>query len=405
MRSIFVDNDIPRLLAVKVLRSFIPGIVWSPISSARVANLAEPSLPGRRWIRVRNRQCGICGTDLSLLFVKGSPAIGPAALPANKRFYLGHEVVSDVVEVGEGVTRLRPGDRVVMQSRHAGRNCFSQEINPPCRFCAQGQTRLCENASLKIGPEGIGGGWSEGYTAHESEVYRVPKELDDDQALFIEPMAIALHAVLRRRPLPGDHVLVIGAGTIGLLTAQAARAVEPDCRVTLLARYPHQEEVARTLGIESIVRDGDVYAELARISGAKHYRAPMNRGMFLGGFAIVYDCVGSRTTISDGLRWARAGGAVVMVGITLNEMRVDLNPIWYQEVDLIGAGFFGMETWGRSSEDTYDIVVDMIGDGRLRHTGMITHRFPFAQYKTAIATASDKHSGSIKVILTLSPSG
>lgn len=405
MRSIYVDTAIPRLLAVKTLRPVLPGIIWSWISSARVEDLPDPPLPGPRWIRVRNRQCGICGTDLSLLMVKGSPRIGPAALPANRRIFLGHEVVSDVLEVGEGVTRFRPGDRIVMQSRHAGRNCYSQEIDPPCRSCAQGHLQLCENASLGKGPEGVGGGWSEGYTAHETEVYGVPDDLDDDQALFIEPMAIALHAVLRRRPRPGDHVLVIGAGTIGLLTAQAASAVEPECSVTLLARYAHQKQAARGLGIENIVRGADVYDRMAGITGAKYYRAPMNKGMLLGGFDVIYDCVGSRGTIRDGLRWARARGGVVMIGVTLSEMMVDLNPVWYQEVDLIGAGFFGMEQFGGNVMNTYDIVVEMIRDGRLRHDGMITHRFPFSQYKRAIAAASDKDSGSIKVILDISRAG
>lgn len=405
MRSIFVDTALPRLLAVKALRPVLPGIVWSPISSTRVADLPDPPLPGPRWLRVRNRQCGICGTDLSLLFVQGSPGIAPAALPANRRIFLGHEVVSDVVEIGKGVTHFKVGDRVVMQSRHAGRNCLSQEIEPRCRFCAQGQTRLCENASLGVGPEGVGGGWSEGYTAHETEVYGVPDDLDDDQALFIEPMAIALHAVLRRRPRPGDHALVIGAGTIGLLTAQAARAVEPACKVSVLARYAHQEEAARRLGLESIIRGGDLYAELAEIAGARHYRAPMNKGMLLGGFEVIYDCVGGQATLTDALRWARAGGAVVMVGITLNDLKVDLNPIWYQEVDLIGAGFFGLEEWKGSTADTYDLVVDMVRAGRLRHEGMISHRFPFSMHRRAVATAADKHSGSIKVVLTFPEGG
>jgi threonine dehydrogenase-like Zn-dependent dehydrogenase len=401
VRSIFVDTAIPRLLAVRTLRPILPGIVWSPISSARVQDLPDPALPGPRWIRVRNRQCGICGTDLSLLLVKGSPRIGPAALPANRRIFLGHEVVSDVVEVGKDVTRFRVGDRVVMQSRHAGRNCYSQEIDPPCRSCAQGQVQLCENASLGVGPEGVGGGWSDGYTAHETEVYGVPDDLDDDQAIFVEPMAIAVHAVLRRRPQPGDRVLVIGAGKIGLLTAQAAKAVEPGAKVTILARYPHQEQAAKRLGIDSIVRGGDLYAELAEIAGAKHYRAPMNRGMWLGGFEVVYDCVGSPTTIIDALRWARADGTVVMVGFTLGELKVDLNPIWYQEVDLRGSAFFGMEHWEGRLTHTYDIVVDMIRDGRLQCAGMITHRFPFSEYKQAIATATEKRSGSIQVVLSL----
>lgn len=94
-----------------------------------------------------------------------------------------------------------------------------------------------------------------------------------------------------------------------------------------------------------------------------------------------------------------------MVGFTLDALKVDLNPIWYQEVDLIGAGFFGVEDWEGSRVHTYDIVIGMIRDGRLQHAGMITHRFPFSQYKRAIATASDKQIGSIKVILTFSQAG
>src|SRR3990170_562313 len=159
MRSIYVDKNIPRFLAVKAMGRAWPGVVWSPLSHARVNRVPDPPLPGPRWIRVRNRQCGICATDLTFLFGRASPGVAPVALPGNVRFYLGHEVVGDVVETGAGVRRFREGDRVVMESRFAGPNCLTQEIEPPCRFCAEGQTRLCENASMRRGPVGAGGGW------------------------------------------------------------------------------------------------------------------------------------------------------------------------------------------------------------------------------------------------------
>jgi threonine dehydrogenase-like Zn-dependent dehydrogenase len=148
MRAIYIDKNFPRALTVKYLKRPWPGVVWSPLSHARVVDVPEPDLPGPRWLRVRNRQCGICASDLSLLLVKADPAAAPLALPGNSRIYLGHEVVGDVVEVGPKVTGIRPGQRVVMESRYTGPTCFSQEIEPPCRFCAAGDTRLCENASL-----------------------------------------------------------------------------------------------------------------------------------------------------------------------------------------------------------------------------------------------------------------
>lgn len=401
MRTIFVDKIIPRMLAVKLLRPIWSGVIWTPLSAARVAEIEEPQLPGPRWLRVRNRQCGICGSDLSLLFVKADPTVGLVALPGHKRFYLGHEVVGDVVEVGPEVARVHIGNRVVMSSRHSGPNCYTQGIEPVCDHCADGQMRLCVNASLGRGPEGTGGGWGDGYTAHETDVFPVPPSIDDDAAALMEPMAVALHAVLRRPPLAGGHVLVVGAGTIGLFTLQAARALAPEAHITVMARYPHQAELARRLGADEVLTGGDAYADIARITGAHLYRAPLNRGMLLGGMDVVYDCVGNRVTITDALRWSRAGGAVVLVGITLGSLQVDLNPVWNQEVDLIGSGFFGMETLQGRRAHTYDLVIEMLLAGKMTPAGMITHRFPLGDYRRAVATASHHANGAIKVMFTM----
>src|SRR4030067_2521741 len=100
MRTIYVDKNIPKMLAVKALRPVWPGVAFSPLSPARMAVVSEPPLPGPNGVRVRNRVCGVCATDPSLFHVHADPAIGPAALAGNSRFYLGHEVVSEVVEGG-----------------------------------------------------------------------------------------------------------------------------------------------------------------------------------------------------------------------------------------------------------------------------------------------------------------
>jgi D-arabinose 1-dehydrogenase-like Zn-dependent alcohol dehydrogenase len=117
VRSIYIEKDIPRMLVVKALKTIWPGVVFSALSPARYEEGPEPAMPGSRWVRVRNRQCGICATDLSLLHVDVAPSIAPAALPGIRRLYLGHEVVGRVTEVGPGVTRLAVGDRVIMDTR------------------------------------------------------------------------------------------------------------------------------------------------------------------------------------------------------------------------------------------------------------------------------------------------
>ena len=155
---------------------------------------------------------------------------------------------------------------------------------------------------------------------------------------------------------------------------------------------------SRTRG--TVITGGDLYAALADITHAKVYRAPLNRGMLLGGFEVIYDCVGSADTVTNGLRWARAGGAVVVVGISLDNLKVDLNPVWYQEVDLIGSHTFGVEDWRGDRVHTFDLVIEMLQKGKLIHEGLITHRFPFEDYRRAIFTAVTKRSGAIKVVFT-----
>jgi threonine dehydrogenase-like Zn-dependent dehydrogenase len=303
-----------------------------------------------------------------------------------------------VVETGPKVTTVQVGDRVIMNTRHAGPTCLSQEISPPCRHCREGNYALCENQSRGEGPAGVGGGWGEGYTAHESEVFAVPDDLTDDQAVLVEPASVAVRAVLRRRPKSGERVLVVGCGIIGLLTVGVARMAAPQAHITALARYPHQAAMARRLGADEVLSGGGEYEQVARLTGGQLYVGPLGNKTLLGGYDVVYDIVGTGRTIRDSLRWARAGGTVVLVGISLKPMRTDLSPVWHQEVSLMGSLVHGMEEWQDQRVHGYHLAMGWMRDGALPTDGLITHRFPLQEYKRAIATATDKRTGAIKVV-------
>src|SRR5574341_1604130 len=188
MRTIYVDKNIPRVLLTKAISPLWLDFVWTPLSSARAARLADPPLPGPRWLRLRNERCGICASDLSLLFVHADPSAAPAALPGLSRFWLGHETASVVTEVGPGVRRFRVGDRVIMDTHFSfSANCATMEIEPKCRYCAEGDYQFCINKS-EPGARGIGGGFGDGCVTHEMAVYPAAPVLNAEQAAMTEPL-------------------------------------------------------------------------------------------------------------------------------------------------------------------------------------------------------------------------
>ncbi len=120
----------------------------------------------------------------------------------------------------------------------------------------------------------------------------------------------------------------------------------------------------------------DGYTAAARITGARLYTGPFRNRSLLGGFDVIYDNVGSARTVQDGLRWARAGGTLVLVGVSLERMRADLTPVWGQEVNLIGTMAHGMETWNGARRSTYDLTCELLLQGRLKTAGLVTAPLP-----------------------------
>ena len=397
MRAIYVDKHVPRVLLTKAVAPLWPGFVWTPLSSARAADLPDPPLPGPRWLRVKNQQCGICASDLSLLFVHADPSVAPAALPGLSRFWLGHETVSVVTEIGPSVTRFRLGDRVIMDTHFEGANCLTLEIEPHCRYCAEGHYHHCVNKA-EPGPRGQGGGFGDSFVTHESAVYPVPAGLTQDQAALSEPLSMAMHAVMRSAPMPGDKVLIIGAGILGLLVTMVVKALVPEAEITVLARYSHQQKMAEKLGARHILGGPD-YSAIAMLTGGRYFTAPLNKGVIIGGYDVIYDCVANAETTNHALRWTRAGGTVVMVGAHMAPMpKVDLTLVWYQQVDLIGAYGREIEGWKGEHKHTYEFVFDQFRQGKFDIDGLITHRFPPEDYKEAIRVATSKgKEKSIKV--------
>lgn len=401
MYTMYIDRSVPRMVLTKLAGKVSRRAYFAAFSPLHLARLPDPPLPAPNWVRVRNLMCGICGSDLHQIFLEADLDVAPLALPATRRIYLGHEMVGEVVEVGAEVQDLRPGDRVVRWGR--GDDCLARGAADLCPPCRRGHRVLCERASEPREHEPIGGGFGDSFITPASTLVRVPDGLKNEQAIFAEPAAVAIHSVWRRMPQPGDRVLVIGCGTIGLLIVQVLRIVQPKCEITALAEFPWQAELARALGAEhTFLAREDGHRRVAEITAARLYWGARGNVMLIGGFDIVYDVVGNPATLNNALRWTRAGGAVVLVGVHLHRMQVDLTPVWYQEVDLIGAIGHDVVQWEGQEVSTFALGMRWMTEGRLQTAPLLTHTFPLDAYRQAFAVAADKRQyRSVKVAFVM----
>jgi threonine dehydrogenase-like Zn-dependent dehydrogenase len=401
MRTMYLDISVPKIAITRLLGRITPAAYYGPTSPLRLTTMPDPPLPAANWVRVINHMCGICGSDLHQLFVDASLDVAPVALPSHRRTYLGHELVGQVIEAGSEVTGLEVGRRVVRWGR--GDDCRAQGRTDLCPACARGHRVLCERASENTSHHLVGGGFGDTFIAPASVLVPVPDDLEDEQAIFVEPAAVAIHAAWRRPVEAGERVLVIGCGTIGYLLIQVLRILQPDCEIVALAQFPWQAELARRFGAQhTFLSSDDGYARTAEITGARLYQARGNNRMLLGGFDAVFDVVGVPGTLNNALRWSRAGGTVVLVGVHLHRMRLDVTPVWYQEVDLKGAVGHDEIHWQGERLSTFDLAMRWMQAGRLHCQPLLTHRFALDAYRQAFDVALDKQDArSIKVAFDL----
>lgn len=397
MRALYFDNNLVKMVMMQAASVFYRNAALSAISPTRYAEVPEPRIPNRRWLKVKNRACGLCGSDIHFIYMEMDPKSFPAATPGISRKFLGHELIGEVVETGDEVPGFSKGDRVCL--RIDWPSCYQLEIDPMCPECANGDYMMCRNLGAgKLPIVNTGGGFSPYMVMHRTQPFLVPEGLSDDDALLIEPVACAVHGVMKRRPEKGERVLVLGCGTIGLLCVAVAKAVEPGCEVTALARYPFQAEMARKMGADNVIMGGkNPYRAIADLTGAKYFEGYFGNRILLGGFDVVYDTIGNDGSLNDAMRWVKGRGSIVVIGINFKPGKIDYTPVWHQEITVTGINCHAMEKDGLSS---FDVAAKLLLEKRIPTEGFITHRFPMREYKKAIeAFFSKGNEQAIKIVL------
>lgn len=331
--------------------------VWNDKGTLDVVERPLPE-PRPGWARVKVSAAGICGSDLH--FFRGSFPSPAGLLP-------GHEVGGVVDAAGEGV-ELAPGAPVAVEPLIG---CGQ------CPQCLTGNYNRCPRRQL-LGISGRGG-LAEYMTAPAACLYPLPPEIPPTAGNLVEPLAVCVRGARLAEIALGMRVLVLGAGSIGLLsivTAYAAGAAE----VHVTARHASQQARARALGATRVYVSGEVAAQALGDAA----------------FDAVIETVGGKAnTIAEAVRLVRPGGSVCMLGVFEGETPLPALDFSLKEVRLVGSNCYGR--FGAQSDFTAAIA--LLRTHLAAVQALVTHRFPLDQVGAAFNAAADKASGSIKVTL------
>ncbi|AMB59338.1 zinc-dependent alcohol dehydrogenase [Microterricola viridarii] len=324
---------------------------------------------------------GICATDLHLL----AGHIGdPFPLVP------GHEFVGEVAAIGPAAARSRGlavGDHVAV------------EMLLPCRSCArcrEGRYNLCEADDMALGLErgrqygvniprtvepGLWGGYSEYlHVPAEATTHRLPDAMPWERAVLVEPLAVAYRTIQRARLSPGESVVIIGPGPVGLLAAAAARAAGAG-RVIVAGTRDSRLELARRFGADAVVNTRETDAVAA-------VRAE------LGGLAdVVIEIAGVAAAQQQAVQLARRGGRVVLAGACGANVAVTFRAdeeLLTREIDLLPSFL---------SAGGFEPAIALLGRNEFPFTELVTHRFALEQTAEAFATIAAREAGVIKAVL------
>ena len=322
----------------------------------------EPSSPGPGQALIRTVRMGICGTDVSCYLGK-FPFFDYPRIP-------GHELGVEILEVGEGVKNVKPGDRCSVEPYL---NCGQ------CHACRKGKGNCCEN--LKVFGVMMNGGLCERSIIRADKLHP-STQLSFEQLALVETLAIGCHASNRGNAGPEDHVLIIGAGPIGLSTLEFNRLT--GATVTVMDMSEDRLAFCReNYGIQNLVTfkgDGSEIEHMRQITNGSLYD-------------VVTDATGNNHSMSNALEYVAFGGALVYVGITTEQIYFPHPALHRREIDLLASR--------NALPEDFPEIIGLIEDGTINTDPWITHRIKMDQVIDKFESLIHPDSGVLKAIIEL----
>ncbi|RLF02855.1 MAG: hypothetical protein DRJ59_02445 [Thermoprotei archaeon] len=324
--------------------------------SIKIIDVEKPK-PGPNQVLIKVRRCGICGSDLHAYKGKHPDFVIPV-IP-------GHEFSGDVVEVGEKVEGINVGDKVCVEPLVTCGKCY---------FCLRGEYHRCVN--LKVLGAQTNGAFTEYIVVEDKWVHKLPEGLSYEEGAMIEPLAVAVHAV-KRAPTLGENVLILGAGTIGLLTLQVAKAMGAlNTIITDIVDW--KLEIAKKLGATVTVNPlkedlGEIIIEQT------------------GGLGVdtSFEAVGHKDTLTQALEYTRKGGNVVIIGVFETPV-VDINimHVVNKELNLFGSLVYNWD---------FDTALKLVEKGKVDVKSLVSDVIKLEDLRTGFDRMVTREKGIIKI--------
>lgn len=325
-----------------------------------IQEVASPELPGPDWALMRVKVAGICGTDLRHWKVPEPKLAGTI---------MGHELAGEIIEVGESVTDLKKGDRVVLETVLG---------DDSCEWCRVQQYNLCPHL-YDVRTKSVSRAYAEYVIGPAKKFYKLPDHVSFEEAALLDTFSVSLHAIQVSKLKINDKVAVLGAGPIGLGQLQLAKLCGADVIITDVV--DSALELAKKLGADVVVNSEkeDAYQKVMEFTN--------NRGV-----DIAYECAGGEsmpTTLPQATSFARVGGKVVIVGgfdSGVTSIGLEWQRIQMGEIQLIPSASYSF--WGIYPE--MQMCLDLVAAGKLDAKSLITHRYPLDEINKAFEIDDNK---------------
>ncbi len=323
-----------------------------------------PDLPPveRNEVKIKIQKIGVCGSDIHVYHGKHPFTPYPVVQ--------GHEYSGEVVEVGEDVTVVKPGDKATARP---------QQVCGKCPPCLRGDYNICNE--LKVEGFQAPGTAQDFFTLPEDRVIRLPDSLSFEQGAMVEPVAVGAHSTARAGDLKGKNVLVTGAGPIGNLVAQFAKA-RGASRVLITDVSEFRLKKAQDCGID-----------FTSNASKEQLHEASKRTFGEDGFSVAFECAGIETTLDQAVQHVNKGGKIVVVAVYGDRPKVDMSIIGDRELSLIGTLMY--------KHEDYVEAVSLIEAGQIKTAPLFTGHFEFEKYLDAYKYIDSQGDKTLKVIIDL----